>query len=117
MPQRVFVILTPAAGRGRAARAWRTVGPALRDAGLSFDEVVEERPQLAIGLAEDAARRGDDVIAAVGGGGALPRGAGTPKDPLTAGRLLLNGSRRRVDIGRVNERYFVGISGVGFDAE
>src|SRR3970040_1585527 len=71
MPQRVFVILTPAAGRGRAARAWRTVGPALRDAGLSFDEVVEERPQLAIGLAEDAARRGYDVIAAGGGDGTL----------------------------------------------
>ena len=146
MPQRVFVILNPAAGRGRAARAWRTVRPALRDAGLSFDEVVEERPQLAIGLAEAAARRGYDVIAAVGGdgtihevvngimaaGGARPpalaiipggtgndfaRGVGIPKDPLTAGRLLLNGSRRRVDIGRVNERYFVGISGVGFDAE
>src|SRR3990170_4889418 len=109
MPQRVFVILNPAAGRGRAARAWRTVRPALRDAGLSFDEVVEERPQLAIGLAEAAARRGYDVIAA--------RGVGIPKDPLTAGRLLLNGSRRRVDIGRVNERYFAGISGVGFDAE
>ena len=30
---------------------------------------------------------------------------------------MLNGSRRRVDIGRVNERYFAGISGVGFDAE
>jgi YegS/Rv2252/BmrU family lipid kinase len=146
MPQRVFVILNPAAGRGRAARAWRTVGPALRDAGLAFDEVVEERPQLAIGLAEDAARRGYDVIAAVGGdgtiheivngimaaGGARPpalaivpggtgndfaRGVGIPKDPLTAGRLLLNGTRRRVDIGRVNERYFVSISGVGFDAE
>ena len=40
MPQRVFVILNPAAGRGRAARAWRTVRPALRDAGLTFDEVV-----------------------------------------------------------------------------
>jgi len=34
-------------------------------AGLTFDEVVEERPQLAIGLAEAAARRGYDVIAAV----------------------------------------------------
>jgi len=146
MPQRVFVILNPAAGRGRAARAWRTVRPALRDAGLSFDEVVEERPQLAIGLAEAAARRGYDVIAAVGGDGTIhevvngimaaggdrppalaiipggtgndfARGVGIPKDPLTAGRLLLNGSRRRVDIGRVNERYFAGISGVGFDAE
>jgi len=146
MPQRAFVIINPAAGRGRAARTWRTVGPALRDAGLSFDEVVEERPQLAIALAGDAARRGYDVIVAVGGDGTVheavngimgsgviprpalalipggtgndfARGVAIPRDPLTAGRLLLHGARRRVDIGQVNERYFVGIAGVGFDAE
>lgn len=146
MPQRVFVILNPAAGRGRARRAWATVEPALRDAGLAFEEVVEERPKLAIGLAADAARAGFDVIAAVGGDGTVhevangimaaavtpqpalaiipggtgndfARGVGIPKDPLAAGRLLLNGARRRVDIGRVNDRYFVSISGVGFDAE
>jgi len=146
MPQRMFVILNPAAGRGRATRAWRTVGPALRDAGLSFDEAIEQRPALAIPLAEDAARRGYDVIVVVGGDGtvhevvngmmrvggpALPamaiipggtgndfaRGVGVPKDPLAAGRLLLHGARRRVDLGRVNDRYFAGIAGVGFDAE
>jgi len=146
MPQRVFVILNPAAGKGRAIRAWRTVGPALRDAGLSFDEVVEDRPQLAIPLAEDASRRGYTVIVAVGGDGTVhevvngilraqvpsppavamipggtgndfARGVGVPKDPLTAGQLLLNGRRRRVDVGQVNDRYFVGIAGVGFDAE
>ncbi|HEU5321758.1 MAG TPA: YegS/Rv2252/BmrU family lipid kinase, partial [Methylomirabilota bacterium] len=146
MPQRVFVILNPAAGKGRARRAWGTVGPALRDAGLAFDDVVEERPQLAVGLARDAARAGYDVITAVGGDGTIheavngimtsgvprqpalaiipggtgndfARGVGIPRDPLTAGRLLLNGARRRVDIGSVNERYFVGIAGVGFDAE
>src|SRR3970282_1493176 len=71
MPHRVFATLTPAAGRGRAARAWRTVRPALRDAGLSFDEVVEQRPQLAIGLAEAAARRGCHVIAAGGADGPI----------------------------------------------
>lgn len=146
MPQRVFVILNPAAGRGRARRAWRTVEPALLDAGMAFEMAVEERPQLAIGLAADAARRGVDVIAAVGGDGTVhevvngiltsgaeprpalaiipggtgndfARGVGIPKDPLAAGRLLLDGTRRRIDVGQVNDRYFVGISGVGFDAE
>ncbi|MDQ7842882.1 MAG: diacylglycerol kinase family lipid kinase [Armatimonadota bacterium] len=146
MPQRMFVILNPAAGRGRAVRAWRTVGSALRDAGLSFDEVVEDRPQLAIPLAEEASRRGYEVIVAVGGDGTVhevingilrarvpsppavaiipggtgndfARGVGVPKDPLAAGRVLLNGRRRRVDVGQVNDRYFAGIAGVGFDAE
>jgi diacylglycerol kinase (ATP) len=145
-PQRVFAILNPAAGRGRAQRAWRQVAPALRDAGLTLHTVVEERPQLAIDLAAEAARAGVDVIAAVGGDGTIhevvngiltsgadprpalaiipggtgndfARGVGIPRDPLTAGRLLVHGARRRVDAGQVNDRYFVGIAGVGFDAE
>lgn len=147
MPQRVFVIVNPAAGKGRGRRAWRLVGPALRDAGVTFDETLEERPGQAIPIAEEAARAGYELLVAVGGDGTvhevvngimragLPRapalaiipggtgndfarGVGVPRDPLAAGRLLLGtGMRRRVDLGRVNDRYFVGISGVGFDAE
>ncbi len=146
MARRIFVIVNPAAGRGRGRRAWTVVGPALRDAGLQFEETFEEQPGQAIPLAEDAARAGYDVIVAVGGDGTVhevvngimragmreqpaigiipggtgndfARALGIPKDPLEAGRLLLSGARRRVDIGQVNERYFVGISGVGFDAE
>jgi len=146
MSHRVFAIVNPAAGRGRARRAWRAIGPALRDAGVRLEEVVEERPQLAIALAGEAARQGWDVVAAVGGDGTVhevvngimragvapapavaiipggtgndfARGVGVPRDPMAAGRLLLAGARRRVDIGQVNDRYFVGISGVGFDAE
>lgn len=146
MPPRVYVIVNPAAGRGRARRAWQTVAPALRDAGLAYDEVLEDRPQLATPLAEAAARRGYDIVVAAGGDGTVhevvnglmaaeetarpalaiipggtgndfARAVGVSKDPLTAGRLLLSGVRRRVDIGQVNERYFASIAGVGFDAE
>lgn len=146
MARRIFVIVNPVAGRGRGRRAWTVVGPALRDAGIRYEETFEEEPGQAIPIAEDATRAGYDVIVAVGGDGTVhevvngimragvkeqpavaiipggtgndfARAVGIPKDPLAAGRLLLSGARRRVDIGRVNERYFVGISGVGFDAE
>ena len=147
MSARCFIIVNPAAGRGRARRVWETtLRPMLRAGGLSFTEVYEDRPRAAVPLAEQATREGYEIVAAVGGDGTVhetingilgptvshrpalavipggtgndfARGVGIPKDPLTAGRLLLNGSRRRVDIGRVNERYFAGISGVGFDAE
>lgn len=146
MPPRVYVIVNPAAGRGRAVRAWQKVAPALRDAGLVCDEVLEDRPQLAIPLAETAAARGYDIVVAAGGDGTVhevvnglmradetarpalaiipggtgndfARAVGVSQDPLAAGRLLLAAVRRRVDIGQVNERYFASISGVGFDAE
>lgn len=146
MARRIFVIVNPVAGRGRGRRAWTVVGPALRDAGIRYEETFEEEPGQAIPIAEDATRAGYDVIVAVGGDGTVhevvngimraggkeqpavaiipggtgndfARALGVPKDPLAAGRLLLSGARRRVDIGQVNERYFVGISGVGFDAE
>lgn len=147
MPQRIFVIVNPAAGKGRGRRAWRVVGPALRDAGVAFDEALEERPGHAVAIAATAAAAGYDTIVAVGGDGTVhevvngimgaggphrpalaiipggtgndfARAVGVPRDPMAAGRLLLgSGTRRRVDLGRVNDRYFVGISGVGFDAE
>lgn len=147
MRQRIFVIVNPVAGHGRARRAWQAVGPALQDAGVRFEEVLEERPGEAVGLAATAVAQGYETIVAVGGDGTVhevvngimrerrmdqpalaiipggtandfARAVGVPKDALAAGRLLLgSGVRRRVDLGRVNDRYFAGISGVGFDAE
>ncbi len=144
--RQAFVILNPAAGRGRAVRVWPTIRPALRSGGLEVVEVVAERPMHAWTLAEEAAKRGHDLIVAVGGDGtshevingllrgrpqqppalavvptgtanSLPRALGVPRDPRAAARVLLNGIRRRIDLGQVNDRYFATISGVGFDAE
>lgn len=147
MSARHFVIVNPAAGRGRARRAWeRVVRPLLQHDGLSFTEVLEERPGQAIPLAEQAAREGYDVIVAVGGDGTVhevlngilrpaldrrpamaiipggtgndfARAVGIPKDAGAAALLLRDGVRRRVDVGQVNDRYYATISGVGFDAE
>jgi YegS/Rv2252/BmrU family lipid kinase len=148
MSARCFVIVNPAAGRGRARRAWETtIRPMLRSGGLAFDEVYEDRPGAAVPLADQATRDGYEVLAAVGGDGTIhevlngvlgpqgarrpalavipggtgndfARGVGIPKDMVTAARLLLDGGRRRlIDVGRVNDRYYGTISGVGFDAE
>jgi len=148
MSARCFIIVNPAAGRGRARRAWEaTIRPMLREGGLSFTEVYEDRPRAAVPLAEQATREGYEIVAAVGGDGTVhevlngilgpsvperpalavipggtgndfARGVGVPKDMISAARLLLDGGRRRrVDVGRVNDRYYGTISGVGFDAE
>lgn len=148
MSARCFIIVNPAAGRGRARRVWESaIRPVLREGGLSFTEVYEDRPGAAVPLAERATRDGYEIVAAVGGDGTVheilngilgpsvaprpalalvpggtgndfARGVGIPKDMITAARLLLDGARRRwVDVGQVNDRYYGTISGVGFDAE
>lgn len=143
---RAFVILNPAAGRGRAKRAWASIQPVLRSGRLEFEEAFTDRPMHAWTLAEEAARDGYELIVAVGGDGhthevingllrgrpeqppalgVIPIGTGNdfprclniPKDPAAAARLLLDGARKRIDVGQVNERYYATISGVGFDAE
>ena len=97
-------------------------------------------------LAQDAAAKGFDAVAALGGDGtlnetanglagspcalvALPGGStnvfartiGLPNDPVEATevvrRALAVGSQRRVGLGAVNGRYFLFHTGIGFDAE
>jgi len=143
---RTVAVVNPVAGRGRAVRAWPRLRDRLVSAGWRVEEVRSEAPGHAVELAAQGARSGADVVLAVGGDGTanevsngLARcGAlgsvalgvvplGTANDfaaclgmPLDAGRaveVLLSGRRRRVDLGRVNNRWFVNVAGVGFDAE
>ncbi len=104
------------------------------------------RPGLAWPLAEAAASDSPDLIVAVGGDGTIhevvngmlrgrpehppvlavipggtanifTRALGMPNDPMKAAELLLTGATRRIDLGQVNGRYYMTISGVGFDGE
>jgi len=97
-------------------------------------------------LAQDAAAKGFDVVAALGGDGTLNEAAnglvgsdcalaplpggstnvfartiGLPNDPVAATDVLLAalaaGSCTRVGLGAVNGRYFLFHTGIGFDAE
>ena len=76
---------------------------------------------------------GDGLIGAVGGAmagsetplGLIPGGRGNdlcrvlgvPEDPEGAVETLLAGATRRIDVGEVNGRRFLGIVSVGFDSE
>ena len=52
-----------------------------------------------------------------GMGDVFGKEAGIPKAPEKALRVLVDGMRHRIDLGRANERYFLLMAGVGFDAE
>jgi YegS/Rv2252/BmrU family lipid kinase len=134
-------VRNPAAGRGRARKAWPGIAAALATAGVAFDEVVTSAPGEARSAAERAAR-GYDAVVAVGGDGTvhevvnglmragspaalgvIPCGsgndfaamlpAGDPVARLAAGRV------RRFDVGRVeagDSWFFANGMDIGFGA-
>jgi diacylglycerol kinase (ATP) len=143
---RATLIVNPHSGRGAAARVAGTVANTLRAvvpgllASVSADAASTSR------LAAQAAQRGDDVLAVLGGDGTaglaaaavagtatalavLPAGTGNdlatalgiPADPVNAARhvaqALSSGRRRRIDLGRVSGAgCFTTVLCTGFDA-
>lgn len=100
----------------------------------------------AIELGRDAVDRGFDAVLAFGGDGTvneaaqalvgsdvalgvlpggstnvLARSTGVPRDPVEATAFvaahLRSGARRRINVGRLNDRYFLFSAGMGLDAE
>jgi diacylglycerol kinase (ATP) len=146
--RRAVVIYNPAAGRSgnRRQRALQDALVALKDHAAAVEAVSTTRPQAACKLAEEACRRGADLVLVCGGDGTvneavnglahsgvpmavLPAGtanvlaaeAGIPADPVQAARALPGLEPRRIALGRVSTagrppRYFLLVCGAGLDA-
>lgn len=140
MERRLALVVNPAAGGGRAARALPAVEGALRAAG--HDVVVSRTRSLAhaqeLGAAAVADGRvavamgGDGVVGRVAGAvarsggvlGVLPggrgndfcRAVGIPRDPVAAADVLSDGAERAVDLGWCADVPFLGIASIGFDS-
>ena len=139
---RVCVILNPAAGRGRGARELPVVRAAFAAVGITDLRQSTEREGETT-VAARAIAEGCDTLVAVGGDGtwsnvanAIMRSgadcrlalvaAGTGNDfakttgapahdAAATARLVAEGVDRRVDVGRVEDRWFLNIVGFGFD--
>lgn len=145
MPERVVLLVNPAAGSGRGGRLGAHAARLLESEGLPVEIVLSRGPgHLAEAAAAEAARGRARVIALGGDGtlsevargllevpgaptmlGIVPLGtgndyiksAGLPRHWRTACAALAAGCRpRRVDAGRVNGRWFINAVGLGFDA-
>src|SRR3954447_12095613 len=141
----VAVLVSPAAGRGRAHAATGAVLTALRDAGLTPRVLPATTRTEAEELAAEAVGEGAAALAALGGDGAahaalqavagtgtplavLPAGTGNdlalalgvPADPVAAARAaaeaLRDGRARRVDAGRTGGRWWATVLCCGFDS-
>ncbi|HEV2147631.1 MAG TPA: diacylglycerol kinase family protein [Longimicrobiaceae bacterium] len=143
---RYLVILNPAAGRGAAARAGSAIGSVLKAAGVRHHVVPTQARGHATEIALRAAGEGWTAVVAAGGDGTVhevangllreagdgptvPMGivpvgsgndfaklVGAPTDAAAATRRLLQATPRRVDAGRVGDRFFTNGVGIGLDA-
>lgn len=139
------IIINPSAGGGRGSAAWDGLKVELRRLGVRYDALFTQAPGDGERLARERAHD-TNVIVAVGGDGTLhevgngilcdgapppelsiglvPAGTGNdfartlgiPASPREALKVLTGGARRALDVGRVNDRCFFNVSGVGFDA-
>lgn len=139
---RVCVIVNPAAGRGRGARALPAVCAAFAAVGITDvrQSTVKEGEAtvaaraigegcttlVAVGgdgtwsnVANAILHSGADVrlaVIAAGTGNDFAKTAGAPARDLAAtARLVVDGAERRVDVGRIEDRHFLNIAGFGFD--
>ena len=142
MSERVTVIVNPAAGRGRGSRVLPEATAAFARHGVT-DIRQTTRPGEERDLARQALEDGATTLVAVGGDGTwsgvanaiLATGAdariallsggtgcdfakttGSPAlDVNATARLAVEGPDTRMDVGKIEDRFFLNVSGFGFD--
>lgn len=137
----LMAIHNPHASGGEHHRDVPLMLEALRGLGYEVESRATEGVGHATVLAQEAVAEGCDVVCAIGGDGTvnetlnglvgsglplaiIPTGTvnvlamelGIPLDPPDAVRVLEMGNTSSIDLGRVNERYFGLMAGVGMDA-
>ncbi|MGI8922363.1 MAG: diacylglycerol/lipid kinase family protein [Solirubrobacteraceae bacterium] len=135
------MLVNPAAGGGRGAKAMPAVEAELRRRGVSFHTELTAGLDHARDLARTARDRAESVLTLGGDGlagavaavlrdgdcalGVLPGGRGNdfcrvlgvPLEPVAACAVLAEGRVRAVDLGEIDGRVFIGIASCGFDSE
>jgi len=137
-----LIISNPTSGNGAGRSVLNGVQRLLTERNIAFRSETTARPGHASELADMAVRERMDGIICLGGDGTIfeivnglagrfmtlyfaPSGTGNdfvrvlnlPADPIEALRRQLDGSPRAIDVGRVNDYYFLNVSGCGFDVE
>ena len=135
------IILNSSAGRGRAKKAISAISGILEDRKITFEMEITQSPGEATNLAGEAAKNGFELIVAAGGDGTVnevvngvvgsnvifgvipigmgndfAKGIGVPFKLDDACRVLYEGAVREIDVGKINNRYFINGVGIGFDA-
>jgi diacylglycerol kinase (ATP) len=138
----VRLIVNPVSGRGRGARVAEQVSRILHDCGFPHDlclshsstdptelarEAVRNRAHLVIGLGGDGLinQIANELVSSETALGIIPtgvgndfaRGLGIPLSIEDACAVLVQGKTHHVDVGQVNERYFLSVAVMGLAAQ
>ncbi|MDQ3166309.1 MAG: YegS/Rv2252/BmrU family lipid kinase [Actinomycetota bacterium] len=142
MTRSVAVLLNPAAGRGRSARAAALVVPRLEQSGLRVQQLQGRTATEAAEQADGVARAGVDALVVIGGDGmvhlalqalgdadipvgVIPTGSGNDvarllgvdrTDPVPAADAIIGGATRRLDLADVAGTRVVTVVATGFDS-
>jgi diacylglycerol kinase (ATP) len=138
---RAVIIINPAAHKLPSPKRRQEADRWLRAHGWDAEWVETTAPGHATRISREAAARGVDLVVVCGGDGTVgeavnglvgtetvlgtipggtsniwAREAGLDKKPAEAVQLMVEGERRRVDLGRVGDRYYLLMAGFGIDA-
>ncbi len=139
---RYIFILNPHAGRKKKSRALiDLIANQMKVSSHEYEFAFTTAAGDATRIASDAAKEGFDLVVAVGGDGTvnevasglvrtkgtlgiIPVGSGNGvarslKIPLAVDeniKLLISPLISTIDVGKINDKYFIGIAGTGFDA-
>ncbi|MBT9165073.1 MAG: Diacylglycerol kinase [candidate division WS2 bacterium] len=138
----ISLIVNPIAASGKAKKLVSPAAKQLEKSGCQIDLQYSRYAGHSIELSGEALKKNSDLVVAVGGDGTvsevanplvgtttplgiLPFGRGNdiatslniPKQPEEAVKCLLKDDIRTIDVGKVKDRYFLGVGGVGFDGE
>ncbi|TDE09493.1 diacylglycerol kinase [Jiangella asiatica] len=139
----IALLVNPAAGRGRGARAGRRAASRLSGAGLEVRELAGRDVREAADLARESVQDGARALVVVGGDGmvhlglqavagtdtplgVVPAGTGNDfartlglplRDAHAAADVVAAGHQREIDLGRTEGQWFAGVVATGFDAK
>lgn len=142
---KVKIIHNPYSNRWNSEKRWPEVEALLKDKGFQADVAHSESPASLYEIASQAAKEGYEMIIGAGGDGTigtivnavthavgvenlpifglLPMGTGNdlafaldlPTDIPTAIDILMNGNTKNIDLGQVNDIYFINNCGLGIE--
>lgn len=140
--KKYLFIVNPAAGKGKALALIPKIKESFDDENIDYSIKITEKKGHGEKIAEEGIKKGFSHIISVGGDGTayeiingikkekvvlgvLPAGTGNdfarmikmPKEYPKVLKMIKTAETKRIDIGKINDRYFLNFSSVGIDAE
>jgi YegS/Rv2252/BmrU family lipid kinase len=138
---KIKFIINPEAYRGKAKNKISQIERFVKESDFDYSIDVTQRPKHATDLAKKAANNGFETVVAVGGDGTthevvngivgsnislgiIPIGAGNDfsnclgipkKDIKRSIEIIRTGKKKKIDLGKLDDEYFMGFAGTGFD--